>query len=359
MGARHTVGRDLLRHAGGRAVAGRSELTVDLGALRRNVRTILRALDGAELWAVVKAEAYGHGALDAARAALDEGAAALCVATVGEAIPLRAELPAVRILVMGQAHQLKEAREAKLEVTVGAGPVPEGLPVHLKLDSGMGRWGYSELPAPGRDVVGLMTHLASADCDPAFTRQQIERFRAATQAFGSFTRHAANSAAALRCPEARFDAARCGVALYGLSPFGSDPADDGLEPVLAWRSSLAQVKRLAAGESTGYGRRFVATAETWIGLVPVGYADGFRRDLTGTEVLVDGERRPVVGAVSMDTIAIDLGGERTVGTPVTLVGDGLLLEEHARVAGTINYELACGIGNASRPARADRRALDA
>ena len=134
-----------------------------------------------------------------------------------------------------------------------------------------------------------MTHLASADCDPEFTRLQIERFRAATEAFSSLTRHAANSAGALRFPEARFDAVRCGVALYGLSPFGADPADDGLEPVLAWRSSLAQVKRLAPGESTGYGRRFVARP-TWIGLVPVGYADGFRRDLTGTVVLVDGER---------------------------------------------------------------------
>jgi len=323
------------------------------------VRTILRALDGVELWAVVKADGYGHGALDAARAALDEGAAALCVATVGEAIPLRAELPDVRILVMGPCEQLREAREVRLEVTVGAGPVPEGLPVHLKLDTGMGRWGYSELPSPGRDVVGLMTHLASADCDPDFTREQVERFRAATEALGSLTRHAANSAGALRFPEARFDAVRCGVALYGLSPFGVDPADDGLEPVLAWRSALAQVKRLAPGESTGYGRRFVAAAETWIGLVPVGYADGFRRDLTGTEVLVDGERRRAVGTVSMDTIAVELGGERPVGTPVTIVGDGLRLEEHARVAGTINYELACGIGNAARPARAERRVLDA
>ena len=323
------------------------------------MRTILRALDGVELWAVVKADGYGHGALDAARAALDEGAAALCVATVGEAIPLRAELPDVRILVMGPCEQLREARERRLEVTVGAGPVPEGLPVHLKLDTGMGRWGYSELPSPGRDVVGLMTHLASADCDPDFTREQVERFRAATEALGSLTRHAANSAGALRFPEARFDAVRCGVALYGLSPFGVDPADDGLEPVLAWRSALAQVKRLAPGESTGYGRRFVAAAETWIGLVPVGYADGFRRDLTGTEVLVDGERRRAVGTVSMDTIAVELGGERPVGTPVTIVGDGLRLEEHARVAGTINYELACGIGNAARPARAERRVLDA
>ena len=102
-------------------------------------------------------------------------------------------------------------------------------------------------------------------------------------------RHAANSAAALRLPAARFDAARCGIALYGLSPFGEDPADDGLEPVLCWRSELAQVKGLEPGESTGYGRRYVAEAPTWIGIVPVGYADGFRRDLTGTEVLVAGE----------------------------------------------------------------------
>jgi alanine racemase len=340
-------------------VTERSEVRIDLRALRRNVRTLLRAVAGAELWAVVKADGYGHGALETARAALDEGASALCVATVAEALPLRARFPDARILVMGPTAEQREAREARLELTVGDGPIPDGLPVHLKLDTGMGRWGFSELPEPTRDVVGLMTHLASADCDPDFTRQQVERFRSATAAAGRLTRHAANSAGALRFPEARFDAVRCGIALYGLSPFDTDPADDGLEPVLSWHSHLAQVKRLAPGESTGYGRRYVAERESWIGIVPVGYADGFRRDLTATEVLVDGERRRVIGTVSMDAIAVQLPGRSAVGTPVTLVGDGLLLEGHARVAGTINYELACGIGGAATPGRARRNVVDA
>ena len=140
-----------------------------------------------------------------------------------------------------------------------------------------------------------MSHLASAESDPAFTALQIERFREATAQLRSLTRHIANSAATLRYAEARFDAVRCGIALYGISPFGTDPGADGLEPALRWESYLALVKRLEPGESTGYGRRFVADRPTWIGIVPVGYADGFRRDMTGTEVLVDGARRPVVG----------------------------------------------------------------
>ena len=166
-----------------------------------------------------------------------------------------------------------------------------------------------------------------------------------------------SSAAALRLPEARLDAARCGIALHGLSPFGTDPAEDGLEPVLSWRSELAEVKRLEPGASTGYGRRYVAARPTWIGLVPVGYADGFRRDLTGTQVLVEGRRRRVVGTVSMDAVAVELDRELARGTPVTLIGDGVLLGEHARVGGTINYELVCGIG--SHPARTTRTVIDA
>jgi alanine racemase len=171
------------------------------------------------------------------------------------------------------------------------------------------------------------------------------------------TRHAANSAAALRLPSSRFDAARCGIALYGLSPFGEDPAADGLEPALSWRSYLAQVKRLEPGESSGYGRRFVAERPTWIGIVPVGYADGFRRDLTGTEVRVGGEPRRVVGTVSMDAFAVELEREEAVGEPVTILGDGVLAEAHARVAGTINYELVCGIR--ADPRRAQRVVVDA
>jgi alanine racemase len=228
--------------------------------------------------------------------------------------------------------------------------------VHVKLDTGMGRWGMSELPSPTRDVVGVMTHLATADTDLDFARVQLGRFREATASLTGVTRHVANSAAVLRLPEARLDAARCGIALYGLSPFGGDPRTDGLEPVLSWRSELALVKLLRAGESTGYGRRYVAAHDTWIGVVPVGYADGFRRDLTGTEVLVAGERRRVVGTVSMDAVVVELDRELPAGTDVTIVGDGVLLEEHARVAETITYELACGLGHA--PERSSRRVIE-
>ena len=338
----------------------RSELTVDLGAVRRNARTLLRVLDGSQLWAVVKADAYGHGAVDVAGAVLDEGAGALCVATVAEGLELRAEFPLARILVMGptsSSREVAEAREARLELVVWGDELPEGVRVHVKLDTGMGRWGLSELPVLGPEVVGLMAHLATADSDPAFAEQQVERFRAATEPYAELMRHVANSAAAQRLPSARFDAARCGIALYGLSPFGEDPAADGLEPALSWRSYLAQVKRLEVGESTGYGRAFVAKAPTWIGIVPVGYADGFRRDLTGTEVRVSGEPRRVVGVVSMDAFAVELEQEEPVGAPVTILGHGVLAEDHARVAETINYELTSRIS--SDPRRARRTVVDA
>ena len=329
----------------------RSEFTIDLGALRANVRRLRDVLDGSELWAVVKADSYGHGALDCARVALEEGAAAVCVAALAEALELRRALPEARILVFGPTHDDAAARAAHVELCVGD-EIPEGLPVHVKLDTGMGRWGVSELRAPQRNVVGLMTHLATADNDPVFARTQVERFRAATAEYAHLTRHVANSAATLRLPEAHFDAVRCGIALYGLSPFGTDPAEDGLTPVLSWRSELALVKLLRAGESTGYGRRFVAERETWIGQVPVGYADGFRRDLTGTRVLVGDEHCSVVGAVSMDAFAVELPRQLPRGTEVTIVGPGVPLEEHARVAGTLTYELACRFE--SGPSRATR-----
>ena len=190
---------------------------------------------------------------------------------------------------------------------------PEGIPVHLKLDTGMGRWGLSELVQPGSGVVGLMSHFASADTDPAFTEMQLARFLAATAPYAHLTRHIANSAGTLRHPASHLDAVRCGIAVYGISPFGTDPAADGLRPALRWESTVALVKTLEAGESTGYGRRFVATERTRIGLVPVGYADGFRRDLTGTEIVVAGRRVPVVGTVSMDVLAVLLPDEAAEG----------------------------------------------
>jgi alanine racemase len=334
----------------------RSEITIDLGAIRHNARRLLEALDGSELWAVVKANGYGHGATEVARAALEAGAAALCVATVPEGVELRRDDPNARILVMGPTEEVASAREARLELVVSGGQIPADIPVHLKLDTGMGRWGLAELREPPANVVGLMSHLATADSDPEFAARQVERFREATEPYADLTRHLANSAAALRLPDARFDAARCGIALYGISPFETDPTEDGLRPALSWRSHIAQVRLLQPGESTGYGRRFVAEEPTWIGIVPVGYADGFRRDMTGTEVLVEGEPRRAVGTVSMDAFAVELGRELAVGTPVTIVGDGVLVERHAQVAGTIGYEIACGIE--SGPERARREVVE-
>ncbi len=337
----------------------RSEITIDLGAVRRNVRVLLDALRGSQLWAVVKANAYGHGATDITAAALGAGASAVCVATVPEALVLRREFPTARIIVMGPAlnREVGQARDAHIELVVSSDDVPSGVRVHVKLDTGMGRWGVSELMSPDLEVVGLMSHLATADTDAAYTEWQIERFRAATAPYTHLERHIANSAGALRYPSAAFDAARCGIAVLGLSPFGTDPAEDGLQPVLGWTSHVALCRLLHAGESTGYGRRFVAEEDTWIGIVPVGYADGFRRDLTGTTVRVGGEPRRVVGTVSMDAFAVELDREVPIGTPVVLVGHGVLVEEHARVAGTITHDFACGIN--SSPTRARRTIVDA
>lgn len=340
----------------------RSQITVDLGALRRNVERLRSLAEPAELWAVVKANAYGHGALDCARAALEAGARALCVVTLAEALEVRQAFPRARILLLCQpeAEEEEAARAARLEVTVSRLPLPQGLPVHLKVDTGMGRLGLSperiaDLPADR--VVGLMTHLASADeQDDSFARVQLARFAELARAFPGAQLHAANTAATLRLPEARLHAVRCGIGIYGLSPFNDDGRLHGLEPVLAWRSHLALVRTLAPGESTGYGRRFVAERPTRIGLVPVGYADGWRRGLTGTEVLVSGVRRRSVGTVSMDSFAVQLEQEAE-GDPVTLIGDGLAAEEHARRLGTIVYELSCGID--SSPRRAQRIVIDA
>jgi alanine racemase len=339
----------------------RSDLIVDLGAIRRNARTLLAALEGAELWAVVKADGYGHGAIDVAGAALGSGATALCVATVPEALRLRHALGSARILVMGPAtsREIADARDAGLELVVADGEVPEGVRVHLKLDTGMGRWGMSvedALTVPRERVVGLMSHLATADEDHStYAREQITRFAEVARQFDGVPAHLANSAATLAYPEARFDAVRCGIALYGLSPFGDDPANHGLEPVLSWRSYVAVAKTISAGGSVGYGRRFVAEQPTRVGVVPVGYADGFRRGLMGTQVVVGGSRRHVVGAVSMDALVVELDEEEE-GAPVTLLGDGILAEEHARHLGAINYEITTAIR--SDPLRADRRVVD-
>ena len=354
----------------------RATVTVDLGAIEDNVARLRDAARPAELWAVVKADGYGHGAAAVGRAALRAGARRLCVAAWEEARGLREELGDVPVLVMGPLVPGEEAHVHGVDVAVTsvegfvrlqtAARQPVG--VHLKVDSGMGRWGMA--PAEALRVAaqleedgmlrlsGVMSHLAAADTDAAFTRAQVERFAAFAEHLPGCPRHIANSAAALRLPEARLDAVRCGIAVYGLSPFGEDPAADGLRPALRLESHVADVKLLQPGESTGYGRRFVASEPTWVGLVPAGYADGVPRILSGrADVLVGGVRRRVAATVSMDQLTFVIGPERDVdpGDRVTLIGaDGgerVSAEEWARLAGTISYEIVTGL--APRPRRVE------
>jgi alanine racemase len=238
--------------------------------------------------------------------------------------------------------------------------------VHVKLDTGMGRLGTRDADeaartaaavaaAPGLRLAGAMTHFATSDDDPAFAREQLGRFlpwaRELRAAHGELLQHAANSAAALGIPESRLDMVRCGIAIYGMDPFGRDPTEHGLAPALELRSYVAEVKALAAGESVGYGRRFVAESPTWVGTIPVGYGDGVRRALTNDcDVLVGGRRVPLVGTVSMDNITVDLGAEPVErGAEAVLIGtqggERVLAEEWARRLGTINYEITCGISS--------------
>jgi alanine racemase len=235
--------------------------------------------------------------------------------------------------------------------------LPEAVGVHVKLDTGMGRLGTRDpdeasrvVEAAGDRLAGLMTHFATADeDDSAFLGTQLDRFRRWVARHPGVPAHAANSAATLREPDARLDMVRCGIAIYGMDPFHRDPAGHGLEPALELVSYVAEVKRALPGHSAGYGRRFVAERETWLGTIPIGYGDGVRRGLTNNaELLVGGRRVPLVGTVSMDNITVDLGDEPVErGAEAVLIGarsgERILAEDLAARLGTINYEVTCGI----------------
>jgi alanine racemase len=348
---------------------------IDLGAIERNCERLADVAAPAALCAVVKADGYGHGAVPAARAAQAGGAAWLAVATAAEAVALRAAGIEGPLLVMGALSppELTAALRARADVVawdeelvraVAAHPDGDGAGVHVKLDTGMGRLGTRDVvaatraadavaAAPRLRLAGAMTHFATSDDDPAFAREQLARFLPWAEALrarhGDLLLHAANSAATLGIPEARLDMVRCGIAVYGMDPFGADPARHGLVPALELRSYVAAVKPIAPGESVGYGRRFVAAAPTWIGTIPVGYGDGVRRALTNDcDVLVGGRRVPLVGTVSMDNVTVDLGPEPPEqGAEAVLIGaqgdQRVLAEEWARRLATINYEITCGI----------------
>jgi alanine racemase len=332
---------------------------VDLGAISANCAR-LAAL--APLCAVVKADGYGHGAVAAARAAQAGGASWLAVATAGEAAGLRAAGIGGPLLVMGALtrEELAVAVEAGADVIAWREDfvrgLPDGVGVHVKLDTGMGRLGTRDPEQAtrvaelcGSRLAGLMTHFATSDDDADFMQEQLDRFLAWTERFPGVLRHAANSAAALRGPGPRLDMVRCGIAIYGMDPFQRDPDDHGLRPAMELVSYVAEVKRTRAGESAGYGRRFVASRDTWIATVPIGYGDGVRRGLTNRAfAIVDGRRVPFAGTVSMDNLTLDLGDEPAErGTEVVLLGsrggERVRAEEWAAALGTINYEITCGI----------------
>ncbi|MFZ0386567.1 MAG: alanine racemase [Solirubrobacteraceae bacterium] len=352
---------------------------VNLAAIERNATRLTEELrGGARLCAVVKADGYGHGAAASGRAALAGGATMLAVASAGEAEELRDAGIEAPVLVLGalSAEELPVALAAGAEVVawderfvddliaVGGGSIA----VHVKLDSGMGRYGTRSLSdalaiaervagTAGRDaglrLVGATTHFATADQDPEFLAVQLAAFAPFAEALREregVLAHAANSAATLREPASHYDMVRCGIAVFGCDPFNVDPDERRLEPALELSSYVAAVKLAHRGESAGYGRRFIADGDTWLATIPIGYGDGINRALTNNcDVLIGGRRYPLAGTVSMDNVTVDLGPEpaATVGDQVIVIGrsqnERQTAEDVSRRLQTIAYEVICGI----------------
>ena len=334
--------------------------------MRANCALILAHLPkGVRLYAVVKAGGYGHGALPVARAALDGGAAGLAVATLEEAHELRGMLPAEHVLVMGGLPPGEASSAAATGCSIGIysgdmvdalGGGDEVVPVHLKIDTGMGRFGCSldEAAAlarriedsPGLRLAGTWTHFASSESDERMTRLQFDRFLNALAGFDvdPGMRHACNSAGALRHPEFALDAVRCGISIYGCEWPGTEPA-------LSLTSVVTHVKTVEKGTTVGYGSRWTATGRARVATVAIGYADGvFRARANRGDVLVRGRRAPLIGMVSMDAITLDVTEVPgvAVGDVATLIGrDGderITAEEVAGWSGTISYEVLTSIG---------------
>lgn len=355
-------------------MALRVNARVNLAAIERNCVRIRGQLGGGALCAVVKANGYGHGAVPAARAALAGGATWLAVAAAREAAELRAGGIDAPLLVLGAIsdEELPVALAAGADVVAWSESFVARLReqgaeagVHLKLDVGMGRLGTRDAEAllrvgeqvaavPGLRLAGVMTHFPSADEDVGLTAGQLRVFTAFAERVRALEPtvlvHAANSAAALALPDSRLDLVRCGIAVYGMDPWGSDPREHGLEPALELLSYVAAVKPLAPGQTVGYGATFTATEPIWTATLPIGYGDGFRRGFSNNgEVLIGGRRRPIVGRVSMDNVTVALGPEpdAAVGDPAVVIGaDGgerIGAEEWAARIDTINYEITTAL----------------
>lgn len=356
---------------------------VSLDNIAHNIGEIKRMVGkNTEIMAVVKADAYGHGVMEVAGTVLENGASRLGVSTLDEAIQLRENGIDAPILVLSYTSPERADEILDFNVTqavfshdiaeaLSASAVKKGknVKIHIKVDTGMTRVGfmpgYSAVKnieriskLPGIVIEGLFTHFASADeKDTSYTEMQFERFTSIIDELARIgihipVKHCCNSAATLRFPEMRLDMVRPGIAVYGLYP--SDDVDWGmveLKPAMAFKANVGMVKNVEKNTFVSYGRIFKTTRESIIATIPVGYADGFARRLTGRgRVLIRGRHAPVVGRVCMDQCMIDVTGieEVSVGDEVVIFGsqgqNRISVEEIAGMMGTINYEVVCIVG---------------
>jgi alanine racemase len=340
--------------------------TISAGALAHNLAVARRHAGAAQIWAVIKANAYGHGIERAARAlAAADGFAVL---DFQEAARLRLADVQKPILMLEGVFKPGDVpllykyaltpvihNAAQVEL-LRAGELQGTIDVYLKVNSGMNRLGFTAEGVavawnalrehPRVRTVTLMTHFADAD-GASGVKAQLEWFGELTRSFAGAPRSLANSAALVRFPETAADWVRPGIMLYGCSPFADKTAESlGLKPAMTLSSEIIAIQQLHAGERVGYGFKYEAAGDMTIGVVACGYADGYPRHApVGTPVLVNGRRARIVGTVSMDMITVDLSGipDARIGSPVTLWGEGLSADEVGAAAGTLSYELLCAL----------------
>lgn len=357
----------------------RTWVEISRSAVRYNLNAVQRLIGTVPIAPVIKANAYGHGLIELVKILRGQKIWGICVAYGTEALQLRRLGFRGRILVLSfwQGSELAELIRARIDLAVWNTHSLHkivGLPValrsrarlHIKLDSGTSRIGFlpGQLPKLRRQLdqanlrpVGLFSHLAnSEEASTAGTKQQLIRFTTLYRQLNldqGITKHLACTAAAMRYPEARFGLIRLGIGLYGLWPSEATKRATSskyprfrLHPVLVWKSRLSQVKTLTAGTAVGYGSTVIVQRSTTIGIVPVGYSDGYDRRLSGRGwVIVRGRRAPVIGRVSMNVMAVNLSRVRgaAVGDIVTLIGPGVTADDLSAAAGILNYELASRI----------------
>ena len=363
----------------------RSCVEIDLDALRHNFGEIRKMTSpGAGILAVVKADAYGHGAYETAKTLLECGAAGLCLATIDEAVDLRRRGIEAPMMTLGFTDRSRYADAVKygIEQSVYSYEIAKALSdeataqgrqikVHVKLDTGMGRIGFKtdgsdteeikkSLSLPGIIPYGVFSHFAAADTDDdAYTMQQYEAFMRQIKELEDEgivfeKKHICNSAGIMRFPQMHLDLVRAGIILYGLLPPGcpEPPVKPDLIPVMTWYAKVIHVKKIPAGATVSYGRHFTAERETEVATVGIGYADGLSRRLSnGFELVIDGEKCPIIGNVCMDMCMVDTTDMKVrpkVGDKVIVFGRERLADDLADRIGTINYEITCVVGKRVR-----------